>query len=854
MGRVSVVTATEHPELGRYGAFVADGSELSGRVLASMAAVLDAESDVDVVTADFEVADDAATLRAYTPGFSPERLRHQAVTGPVLVTRPHLLDAVVGNGEPRSIHDVALRLGERSERWRRVAAVAARCAAETVAADRSAVVDHLERTGVVASVVEGARPGTVRLRRDDPGHPLVSVIVPTRGSDGVVFGNRRVFVVEAIRSLVERSEYRRLEFVVVHDAVTPPAVLDELRELAGEALVLVEYDRTFDFSDKVNVGVAAASGPLLLLLNDDTELIAPDSVSVLVGHLADPGVAMAGAKLLFEDGTLQHGGHVYHGEVHHACFGWPGGSPGPAPLFPLAVARECSGVTAGCALVRRSVLDEVGGFDSAFPHNYNDVDVSLKMRAAGYRIVWTPWSRWYHFESRTRVPEIRPEERARLDDRWHDELRHDPYYHPGLPVGPADWQPAPVPPAPTDGGAPPLSLVARTRSFVGRNLLRRRLRRPRGVNLIGYLHATSGLGERVRELERVLAAADIGYSRWDLDLTDSARSSRTLEPRPDDDVIFDTTIAVVTALAFPALREVYPPLVGEVDRVIGYWFWELADVPGSQAPAIAMVDEIWTPTAFVRDAYQSATDAPVRLVPLPIRRPTPTARDRASFGFDDRFTFLASFDHLSSMERKYPVGAVEAFRRAFPDRDDVRLIVKSINGHLRPAQAEELIVAAGDDRRIDLRDGYLSEGDQAALLAAADCYVSLHRSEGLGLHIAESMWLGTPVVATDYSGSTDLTTPPPGGEPVARLVPSRLVPVERGGEAYTTGRWAAPDLDAAAEALTEVADDADSRSEMIEAARRRIEMVADPGRAATTLADLLASTTRSPPRSVRLPR
>ena len=167
-------------------------------------------------------------------------------------------------------------------------------------------------------------------------------------------------------------------------------------------MTFVPYDAPFNFSAKINLGVEHATGTLLLLLNDDTELIEPASVEVLVGHLQMPDVAMAGAKLLFGDGTLQHGGHVYSGQPNHVCVGWRGDSPGPSPLRPLAVERECSGVTAACALVRKAAFDEVGGFPTELPLSYNDVDFSLKLRRAGHRIVWTPWAVWYHFESRTR--------------------------------------------------------------------------------------------------------------------------------------------------------------------------------------------------------------------------------------------------------------------------------------------------------------------------------------------------------------------------------------------------------------------------------------------------------------------
>ena len=214
------------------------------------------------------------------------------------------------------------------------------------------------------------------------------------------------------------------------------------------------YDAPFNFSAKINLGVEHATGDLLLLLNDDTELIEPDSVEVLVGHLQMPDVAMAGAKLLFADGTLQHGGHVYSGQPNHVCVGWRGDSPGPLPLRPLAVERECSGVTAACALVRKAAFDEVGGFPTELPLSYNDVDFSLKLRRAGHRIVWTPWAVWYHFESRTRVSRVLPEERAWLDARWHAELTNDPYYNPNLVPRRHDFLELPRPAGHSPGRSP----------------------------------------------------------------------------------------------------------------------------------------------------------------------------------------------------------------------------------------------------------------------------------------------------------------------------------------------------------------------------------------------------------------
>jgi GT2 family glycosyltransferase len=415
--------------------------------LAAMDAVFTA-GDVDVAYADHDVinADGENAEPSFKPAFSPERLRAHNYIGPLVVTRRTVVDAAGGfhNGyDGAHDYDFVLRATERARRVAhvprilghtyksQVGTVAEGDAAATAAGGR-AVADHCARAGIDAAVEPTRIEGCYRVVRRLSAHPLVSVIIPTRGSCGRVWGTTRCYVYEAVRNLVERSTYRELEFVIVHDAETPPSVLEALAALPDAATTLVPYDAPFNFSAKINLGVEHASGSLLLLLNDDTELIEPASVEVLVGHLQMPDVAMAGAKLLFGDGTLQHGGHVYSGQPNHVCVGWRGDSPGPLPLRPLAVERECSGVTAACALVRKTAFEEVGGFPTELPLSYNDVDFSLKLRRAGHRIVWTPWAVWYHFESRTRDSRVVPEERAWLDARWVVELSNDPYYNPNL--------------------------------------------------------------------------------------------------------------------------------------------------------------------------------------------------------------------------------------------------------------------------------------------------------------------------------------------------------------------------------------------------------------------------------------
>lgn len=451
---------------------------------------------IDVAYTDHDFIDPTGELvgTAYKPDWSPERLRHQNYITHFVAVRRALLDEVGGlrtGFDGAQDHDLMLRLGERARRvahlpetmyhWRQApTSVSAGTGAKPWAFDagRRAIADHLDRVGVAAEVTASPHEGISRVIRAAPvTEPLVSVIIPTRGASGVVWGRTRCFVVEAVRSLVDRSNHQNFEFVVVVDDDTPPAVCAALAEIAGDALQLVPFAKTFNFSTKMNLGAAAATGDLLLLLNDDTELIDPGSVSQLVALVGEPAaghhgcdgpVGMAGARLLFHDGTLQHGGHIYNVGPHHACYGWPGDHPGPDPLLPLAAARECSGVTAAAAVVARATYHEVGGFDEELPLNYNDVDFSLKIRASGRRIVYEPEATWYHFESKTRESRILPEETDWIEQHWGQEMRGDPYYHPALVPLRFDWlEPPPldVPPASLDRDLPRRAVKKFRRQF-----------------------------------------------------------------------------------------------------------------------------------------------------------------------------------------------------------------------------------------------------------------------------------------------------------------------------------------------------------------------------------------------------
>ncbi|WP_324650846.1 glycosyltransferase family 2 protein [Georgenia sp. H159] len=418
-------------------------------------AMLSAHPEADYLYSDEDKIDE--TGRHYDvfrkPDWSPERLRGQMYTSHLSVLRTSLVREVGGfraGFEGSQDHDLVLRVTERARQVLHLPEVLYhwRAHSGSTASDygvkfhaweagRRAVQDHLDRVGIDGRAELGALPGTYRLERTVPEGTTVSVIIPTKGSAGLVWGERGVFVTECVRSLLERTgEELSVEIVVVHDDDTPPEVLADLHRIAGDRLVLAPFSSPFNFSEKCNVGYLAASGSILVFLNDDIRISSDDFLATLVGPLSEPDVGLTGARLLFADGTLQHGGHQYaRGDITHAFLGVDGTWGGP--FSELTINRECSGQTAAAAAVRREVFEDIGGFCEALPGNFNDVDLSWKIGHLGYRTVWVAGASAYHFESRTRKPTVHEWEYQFITTRW-DFSGNDPY----MPVEhTAPWRP-----------------------------------------------------------------------------------------------------------------------------------------------------------------------------------------------------------------------------------------------------------------------------------------------------------------------------------------------------------------------------------------------------------------------------
>lgn len=383
------------------------------------------------------------------PEWSPELLRAGNYVGRPFVVRRALVEELGGFREEyaeATDHDLLLRLAERVSSVVLVPHVLSErqgsCRLlEPLTADaresaRRAVTDHLARLAIAADLVDVGEFGRFRVDRTELPGNRVSVVIPTIGTEQVVHGSRRVVVVEAVRSVIDEAERAGIdvEVVVVYDPPTPEPTLAAMRDVAGDRLHLLRFEEPFNFSRKMNLGVLASTGDLIVLLNDDVETREPGWLVRLLGPLAEPDVGLTGAKLYFEDGTLQHVGHGYaRNRFWPAFIGDPGEAAGPADAF--LVNREVSGVTGAVVGVRRATYLRLGGFTEVLPNNFNDVDLCFKARSSGYRIVWVAGSELFHFESLSRDNTHVPVEGELIRARWGRPTREA--YLP-------DWRPPPV--------------------------------------------------------------------------------------------------------------------------------------------------------------------------------------------------------------------------------------------------------------------------------------------------------------------------------------------------------------------------------------------------------------------------
>lgn len=360
-----------------------------------------------------------------------------------------------------------------------------------------------------------------------------------------------------------------------------------------------------------------------------------------------------------------------------------------------------------------------------------------------------------------------------------------------------------------------------------------------GVNLIGYANGVLSLGEHLRNTASAFLTASVA-----MDMVDYRNGARDRQQTGVERLSlaghnrFSVNLFHINADQMLNAYCHFGHNFFEGRYNIGFWAWELERFPDGWAPVVDLLDEIWAPSRFVQQSIARITDKPVTLMPQCVELPPFETAPRARFGLpDDRCLFIYLFDFLSYIDRKNPVGAIRAFRIAFPvGNEKAGLVLKIMNGNERDPRWQAMLAEIGGDNRILIINETMSRAESFALLACCDCFLSLHRSEGFGRGPAEAMLLGKPVIATAYSGNMDFTLPDN-----SFLVDYRLIPVERGQYVFGEGQvWAEPDIDHAAWHMRTVFDDSGRAGEVARRGQEHIRAHLSATRTGALMAARLA--------------
>ena len=301
-----------------------------------------------------------------------------------------------------------------------------------------AIKAHYDRLGVPVEIEKGEYLGLYRTKFLWEEKPLISIIIPNK--DHIDDLKR------CIDSIEEKATYRNYEYVIVENNSTEDETFAYYKELeaSNPKAHVVYWNGIFNYSAINNFGAAHAKGDYLLLLNNDTEIISPDCLEQLLGYCMRPDVGAVGARLYYEDDTVQHAGIVVgiggnaRGIGQNMFMGLQRARSGY--LHKASLAMDYSAVTAACLMVKRSIYEAVGGFEEKLAVAFNDVDFCLKVRKEGYLVVYQPRVEAYHYESKSRGSEDSPEKVARfgreieyMRNHWIGILKNgDPYYNPNF--------------------------------------------------------------------------------------------------------------------------------------------------------------------------------------------------------------------------------------------------------------------------------------------------------------------------------------------------------------------------------------------------------------------------------------
>ncbi|ALO45107.1 glycosyltransferase [Pseudohongiella spirulinae] len=625
------------------------------------------------------------------------------------------------------------------------------------------------------------------------GRPRVSIIIPTTGN---------LTYLKPCLDTLANSDYPELEVIVLDNSRGKhPEGIEYAQQ---HSALVIECNEPFNWSRLNNTGADRSTGELLLFLNDDIEITHADWLHHMVHHALKDDVGTVGAMLLYPNGSIQHAGvflvdhgggarHLFHRQL-----------PGKGIYQQLDQCdREVSANTGACLLIRRDRFYELGQFDEKLPIVGNDIDLCLRCLDAGLRNIWTPASKLIHHESVSRKSKPIGKDEKSMWQRWGHKFKEgDPYYNPNLPLNREDCSLAELP--------------IRSDQSLGP-----------GVNMVAYIRASMGVGQAARGNAAGLQAAGIpfgiiNYERGNPSKMDNLQwqHKEIREPIYEINLIHINADHIGAAMADIGMAK----FAGKYN--IGFWAWEMQEFPDRWLGSFDLLDEIWVPSAFVNSAIAEKSPIPVITIPHIVDVDMQGARryPRDWFGIEEHvFVFVSMFDTHSIAQRKNPFGSIRAFQKAF-DADDssVCLVVKINNADQSSIKILKECIA--DYRNIILIDKHFDRAQTDSLINCADCYVSLHHSEGFGYGPAEAMFMGKVALLTNWSGNTEYMR---ADNCVA--IQYELKRLNKDYGPYDADQfWAIPDIGHAAEEMAKLAGNPERARTIGEHAKQTIAMEFSP--------------------------
>lgn len=443
----AINVAIEHAT-GEFIALLDPDSLLTPDALYASIVLLNQQMDADMIYSDEDEINQHNQLHTpcFKPDWCPDSLLSRMYTGNLAIYRRSLVHQVGGFRpayESSLAYDLVLRLTEKSDRvfhlpqvlyHRRIpTAIATNPACSEMESAQRAILDALKRRGELGTVIPGEQ-GTHIVRYQIRELKPVSVIIPTRD-----LGN---FLNRCLESIFAQTTYPNYEVLVIDNGSVEPEthkILAQWKASQPDRFHCAVLDIPFNYSKINNYAVSKARGDYLLFLNNDTEVLTPDWMSAMVEQAQRPNIGAVGALLLYPDGTIQHAGVIVGlgyaaGHSHQHA---PANSSGY--FNQVQTVNNYSAVTAACLMCRRQVFDAVGGFNEELSVAFNDVDFCLKILQKGYRNVYLPHVKLYHYESKSRGLDKTLEQQLRfaketqyIHSQWQDIVAHDPCYNPHL--------------------------------------------------------------------------------------------------------------------------------------------------------------------------------------------------------------------------------------------------------------------------------------------------------------------------------------------------------------------------------------------------------------------------------------